>query len=125
MSTEYSKPFQISVDGKPLLEAMSVDDDISSEDKPVKTLAKGLSGFSDGAASCKVSIKSAVPRAGYEVDFANYVATHKTCTIQVRGAGKLTTYVGRFLTTKSTSSVDNPNEATAEFEGSFLSRVAI
>jgi hypothetical protein len=125
MALRYSKPFTISVDGKNMLEAQSAETTYDSEDKLVKTMALGAAGFSDGAGSVKMSFKSAIPREGYEIDYADYCMGHKDAVVVVRAANVVDTVRGRFLTAKSGSGTDNPNEASAEFEGILVSRVKL
>lgn len=122
---EYSKPYLIAYRGAALAEVDSVDVTFTSNDKPVKTMLKGLAGFSDGAEEVSMNFSSAVPLAGFEVDFAALCMGHRTVQFAVKEARAITTLEGRLMTVGSKSGVDNPNGLSMTFTGKMLSRIMV
>jgi len=122
---EYSKRGTLKMNGIPLAEVQEFQEQISSNDKEVLTMAKGMAGHSDGAEMVKLSWKNAVPFAGFEVDFADFAVQHKTATFSIRLANKETTYQGRFTEVNASSSVENPNGVDCSVSASIVSRVAV
>lgn len=121
--SEYSKPYLLAYRGTVLAEIDSIDVTFTSNDKPVKTLLKGLAGFSDGAEEVSMNGSSAVPLAGFEVDFSALCMGHRTIQFTVREARAITTFEGRLMSTNSKSGVDNPNGLSFSFTGKMLSRI--
>jgi hypothetical protein len=118
---EMSGVFELFVDGVPTSYVTEVEEEVMSEDKPVKTLRLGLAGYSNGAESVRVTFKNAIPQAGREIDFRQYVRTHRTVKVAVRGGSSTLTGEGRIMTVRGRSSTDNPNEMDVTFEGRLLS----
>lgn len=67
--TKYLGPAEIYCNGRLLAEATSISVRTMSNNSRVRTMKKGLAGFSAGPTEVEIKIESAVPRAGYEVDF--------------------------------------------------------
>lgn len=122
---EYSKPYILAYRGAALAEVDSIDVTFTSNDKPVKTLLKGLAGFSDGAEEVSMNFSSAVPIEGFEVDFAALCMAHRTIDLAVKEARAITTLQGRLMTVGSKSGVDNPNGVSMTFSGKMLSRIIV
>jgi len=124
--TEYSKPYTLVHEGAALAEAQSIEVSYNSNDKPVKTMLKGLSGFSDGAEEVSLNVRNAVPLAGFEVDFAGvFCMKHRTLAFTVREANAVTTFEGRIISVTSGSGVDAENAQTFQFHGKMLSRMVV
>lgn len=114
---EYSRPYTIAQDGSALSEAESVEIAYNSNDKPVRTLLKGLSGFSNGAEDCGLTIRNAIPLGGFERNFSDFCVKHKTIQFTIREANVISTFEGRIMSTTSASSVDAPNALNVTFMG--------
>ncbi len=123
--SEYSRPYTIAFLGSSLAEAETCEIQYTSNDKPVRTLQKGLSGFSNGAEECTVSFRNAIPLRGFEQDFADFTMKHRTVQFTVREANVISTFEGRIMTTSSSSSVDSPNNLNVQFMGKQLSRLTL
>jgi len=67
--TRYQGPAEIYVNGRLLAEAQTISVRTISNNTKVRTMKKGLAGFSAGPTEVEIKIESAVPRSGYEVDF--------------------------------------------------------
>lgn len=67
--TKYEGAAQVFVNGRLLAEAQTSRLSLTANDNEVNTMQKGFAGFSDGPERAEVSIDTAVPKAGYELDF--------------------------------------------------------
>lgn len=123
--SEYSRPFTIAYLGAALAEAESVEVNGSSNDKPVRTLRKGLAGFSNGAEEVALTIRNAIPLAGYERDFEDLCQLHVTVQFTVRKANVVDTYEGRVMSTAASSSVDAPNALNVTFSGKRIAHLSL
>jgi hypothetical protein len=123
--SEYSKAYTMRFNGVSMAEVSEAVETITSNDKEVETLSKGMAGHSDGPEMVRYTAKTAIPIAGYERDFAEFCRTHKTVTLEMVGGGKSTTAEGRFTEVTTRSSVGTPNETDFTFTGRIVSRVAV
>ena len=71
--TRYQGPGEIYANSRLLAEAASITVRTMSNNNKVRTMKKGLAGFSAGPTEVEIRIDSAVPKAGYEVDFKTIV----------------------------------------------------
>ncbi len=122
---EYSGPGTIYFNGRLLAEASQITVKTTSNDKDVKTLAKGLSGFSNGAQETSVDFDNAVPLEGMEEEFDEICHSHQTVQIGVRFGKVQIEVVGRFMDISQTTDVDNPNKVAVQFKGRRISRVKV
>ena len=122
---EYSRPYTIAYNGAALSEAETCEVTYNSNDKPVRTLAKGLAGFSNGAEDCGITFRNAIPLRGFEKDFAAFCLGHTTLQFTVREANVISTFEGRIMSCVSSSSVDNPNGVNITFMGKQLARLVL
>jgi hypothetical protein len=77
-------------DGVLAAEEVSFNVDYSTNDNVVVTQSKGFAGITPGAGSTKVSIETAIPRAGYEIDyFQKAVGRTPVEVIGFRGSKKI------------------------------------
>jgi hypothetical protein len=123
--SEYSKQGYIILNGIVLTEAGQVRLRINSNDKPVKTLVKGLSGFSDGAEEATVEFQNAIPRAGFEAEFNALCRSHTTVRVGFRIANKQYEMEGRFIDTDTETGVDNVNAVNVSFHGRIINETTI
>lgn len=124
MATDYATGY-IMYAGAALTEASEVDFEEESNDKPVDTILKGRSGYSSGAEACKVTIKSAIPRAGYEVNFHQICRKHQTIQVRFRIAGVERTAEGRIMSVKSSYGVNGAAALDVTIDGKVIAEVAV
>jgi hypothetical protein len=74
---------------------------------------KGMAGFSDGPPRVEVNVDSAVPKAGYEVDFWTIVRNKQTVQVVVLSGGKRRQMEGRI------TSFDEEKSDTAAASATF------
>lgn len=122
---EYSRPYSIFLDGAPLAEAENCEVNYASGDNPVRTLAKGLAGFSDGAEEVSLRFRNAIPLRGMEKDFAAICMGHQTVQFTVKEANAVSTFEGRLMTVGSSSAVNTPNGQDVAFQGKMLQRIVV
>lgn len=115
--TKYQGAAEIYVNGRLQAEAQSADVSIDANDNVVVTMLKGFAGFSDGAGSSKITIKSAIPRKGYETDFVDAVDQKKDVAIVVKSGGRRHQFEGRFQTANWSNATDATSMITGEFIG--------
>jgi hypothetical protein len=122
---EYSKQGFLLLNGVVLNESGSIRYREMSNDKPVKTLTKGLSGFSNGAEECSVDFENAIPREGFEAEFTSITRKHQTVRVGFRIANKQYECEGRFMDSEISTSVDNPNGVNMTFAGRVLNETTV
>lgn len=115
--TKYEGAAEIYVNGRLQAEAQSCDVTVDANDNAVVTMQKGFAGFSDGAGSSKLTIKSAIPRIGYETDFVDAVVKKKDIAIVVKSAGRRHQFHGRFQSAAWGNATDATTMLTGEFVG--------
>ena len=84
---KYTK-FSLFVDNTLIAEQQNVEATHSGGFQEVNTTEKGLSGFSPGSAKMTLKIDSAVPRAGYELDYLKHVYNGNILDVVFFRAGK-------------------------------------
>jgi hypothetical protein len=115
--TKYEGAAELYVNGRLQAEAQSADVAIDANDNVVVTMQKGFAGFSDGAGSSKITVKSAIPRKGYETDFVAAVNEKKDVTIVVKSGGRRHRFEGRFQSVSWGNGTDATSMLTGEFVG--------
>lgn len=124
MATDYSIGYLMYAGG-PLTEATEIDWEEVSGDKPIETILKGRSGHSNGPESIRCTLKSAVPRLGFETPFLRICRTHTTIQLRFRVAGVEMTAEGRVDSVKATVSSSNPTGLDVSFDGKVIADVAV
>lgn len=117
-TTKYEGAAEIYVNGRLQAEAQSADVTVDANDNVVTTMQKGFAGFSDGAGSSKITVKSAIPRKGYETDFVDAVVKKKDLTLVVKSGGRRYQFFGRFQSAAWGNATDATSMLTGEFVGS-------
>lgn len=115
-TTKYEGAAEVYVNGRLQAEAQSADVAVDANDNVVTTMQKGFAGFSDGAGSSKITVKSAIPRKGYETDFVAAVTEKKDVVIVVKSGGRRHRFEGRF----QSASWGNATDATSMLTGEFI-----
>jgi hypothetical protein len=124
MADEYATGYVV-YQGLALSEVSDIDFDEESGDQEVVTILKGLAGHSNGAAKVKLTLKSAIPAAGMEVDFAEICRKHRTIEVRFRCAGVEATAQGRVMNAKRSVSANNPSALDVTFNGKVTSSVRV
>lgn len=116
--TRYQGPGEIYANGRLLAEAQSITVRTLSNNNKVRTMKKGLSGYSAGPTEVEIKIESAVPRAGYEVDFKGICERKETVSIVHNDAGNIRRrYEGWIDDVEQGQSNDNAATLSASFVG--------
>ena len=93
--TKYEGAAEVQIGGRTLAEATKARVSIRANDNKVNTMRKGFAGFSDGPTEAEVTIDTAVPKEGYEVDFWDAVKRKRELRVVIVKAGRRRTIVGR------------------------------
>jgi hypothetical protein len=117
MADEYSGPPQLTLDGIPVLEIEDIKVTIKTNDNEVVTLVGGLQGFSNGANVQEINFSSAIPLAGFEIDYMELARLKRTKTWGVKIAGKVIKVRGRFMDVEVAISPNAPNKLSGSFKG--------
>lgn len=86
--TQYNGPCELQFDGRTLAEATTCRISVTPNTTPVRTMKKGLGGRSRGPVECTIDVESAIPKAGFEVDFMQKCIDDADVTIVIVRAGK-------------------------------------
>lgn len=117
---DYVGPAAISMNGRPLIEIVTIRVRRMGNAKAVKTLPKGLAGRTKGAPEVTIDMSNAIPAAGYETNMRDLVITQDIVTIDVRKAATQDTYVGWFESGEDNSEVDTVSLEQFQFHGKLL-----
>ncbi len=122
---EYSKQGYVLLNGVIVTEVSQCRFRIASNDKPVRTLTKGLSGFSNGAEECSIEFQSAIPLVGFEREFNALTRSHTTVRVGFKIANKQYECEGRFMDSDTTTDVDSANGVALSFMGRILNETTV
>lgn len=114
---EYSGTAQVVFNSRVLAECDEATVNIMSQNQEVNTFAKGLAGFSRGPTKVEIDLSSAIPAAGYEVDFEDLVIRKLPCSVVMIDAGRRRRYEGWLDSTSKARSVSAPAKASIKFIG--------
>ena len=90
MAEELYATGQIFVDGIVIADAQNVGIDYDTQDNDVETMGKEFAGITPGAFKTTINIDTAVPRAGYEVDYLKRMVNRTAVEVVVfRGASEV------------------------------------
>jgi len=115
--TKYSGSGEIYWNGRLLAEAHSLDYTLDSQNKEVNTFGKGLAGFSAGPEKVTINIETAIPKAGYEVDFFDVCHRKQEVRIVVNDAGKRRTFACWCDSVNPKRTVDGAAAASVKLTG--------
>lgn len=104
----YEGPGEVQFNSRTLAEAVSISTNIASNSSEVLTMKKGLAGRSAGPTRTEISVESAVPKGGMELEFAEMCVKDADVTITHRFAGKTYIYEGWIDSVESSQSTDSP-----------------
>ncbi len=113
----YSGPGFIRYNGRNILQSKKIDFDFDSQNNDVNTSLLGRAGHSVGPKKVTVSIESAVPLAGLEVDWIGICDAQGEITIDFVLARKTYTCTGDLRKAGLGTSVGEANSSSLEFHG--------
>ena len=106
------------INSKKLAEEASVTIASSNGKIPVKTVAKGLAGFSKGAGMTEIDISNAVPTLGFELDPTQFMfGDDDTIEITIFAAGRTLTVKGSIMSSNFSHAVDSASKLDFKFTG--------
>jgi hypothetical protein len=114
---QYSGTAQVIFNNRVLAECDEATCNIMSQNQEVNTFKKGLAGFSRGPTKVEISLGSAVPIAGYEVDYEDLCVKKLPCVVVMIDAGKRRRYEGWIDTVDKARSTSASAKATVKFIG--------
>lgn len=115
-SSNYSKA-TVYINGLLLTEESSVTVKRTSGKNPVKTVVKGLAGFSKGAGMVEISVSNAVPSADFELDPGQFVFGEEDVEVTIIAANRTLTTTGQILDDNFTHAVDSEAKLDFNFTG--------
>lgn len=114
---EYLVRLPVFVNGVPLEEVTQIEATLDSGRTEIYTQTKGLAGWAEGAKMVTVTVTSAIPVGGPEVDTWALANSGEVTTLQV-GVGRGDyAQAGKVINTNLSGSVNNPVEHRFEWHG--------
>lgn len=125
MAIEIYEKAVVFVDGQMLSESTSVTIDTDPKLNVIETMQKGMAGFSPGAEATTISVDSAVPRAGFEVNYIKRVQNVQVVEITVLAHGQKTTCTGCITKVSQKYGVGTAANVSFEFLGSPINETTL
>jgi len=116
MAQNYTKAL-VYVNGALLAEESSVTVKRTSGKNPVKTVVRGLGGFSQGAPMTEISVSNAVPSADFELNPGQFILNNQEVEITIIAANRTLTCVGQILDDNFQHAVDSEGKLDFNFTG--------
>lgn len=114
----YSGPATLLYNGVPVLQCSSVELSIDTGNKDVDTMHLGRAGHSRGPKKIMLSVKNAVPLAGYEIDWIGLANAQLEVPLGLQTTlNKVYGLIGDVRTARYGSGVDSANELSFEYHG--------
>lgn len=117
MSTERYTQALLFVDGILAAEEVSCELDEDAGNNVVLTQAKGFAGITPGADQTKLSVTSAIPRAGVEIDYDDRRKKRTPTEFMIARGGKRKQFKGFVMNTKESHGVNKTSELSFEAQG--------
>lgn len=121
MATDQYAKGAFFLDGQLLVESQSIDVEFDAGNQIITTQQKGFGGISPGSPSTKMTVKSAIPKSGLEVDLYTLSKDRTPVDAVVFAGGTTRTSRGFIMTVSESFGVDNPSTIDFTFEGEPLS----
>ena len=110
----------VTINGRLLMEHSDCTLTRNSNAQPVRTVAKGLAGFSPGAADCEIDVQNAAPAADFEYDPGDDIDENTVVECSVVGPdGKQAMSKGCILSDTFQHGVGKEAAISFKFHGSF------
>ena len=119
----YSGPATLLYNSLPVLQAQSVSLKINPNNKSVHTLHLGRAGHSKGSQEIELSVDSAIPQAGFEVDWNGLARAQGEVVLGVRIADKTYECTGDLRDVSIASGVDDVNKVSFSYSGIIVSEL--
>lgn len=119
----YSGPGTVLYRGRAVLQASSAEFDVQTGNNSVVTLRLGRAGHSPGARAVSLSVSSAIPEAGLEVDWVGLANAQAEVQLGFRIANKTYEMVGDVRDAKITTSTESPNAVSFSYSGIITSEL--
>lgn len=107
---KYEGVGELQVNNKTLAEASSVSISGASNSTPVTTMRKGLAGRSRGAVQFEISVSNAVPKAGLEDEWIQYMVEDQDMSVSVIFGGRIYVFDGWIDNVDTSQSTDSAAE---------------
>lgn len=120
MATDLYVRLNTLIDGVIQVELQDVTVEFDSGLVEVKTIQKGLSGFTETGGSVKIDFKSAIPKNGLEFDFLTAIANVEPHQMEVTIGAKSYQSAGVFMNGKVSQSIGASAEATTQWMGNIV-----
>lgn len=116
--TDLYATMYVVLDGQLLVEEMEVVWDYDPANSVIKTQQKGFAGVTPGAGGWSVSVVSAVPRAGTEVDYVSLVKNRTAVECIVISGGKKLVSKGFLMKLGGKGGVNQDSTVSFDYSGS-------
>lgn len=105
---KYEGPGTVIIDNSMLMEAQTMRVSVTSNNREVMTMRKGLAGRSTGPRRSEISVENAVLRAGLEQDFDRHLLADKDVAVVIVSAGRRYQFDGWIDSFDLSQSQDGP-----------------
>lgn len=119
----YSGPGYIIYNGRPVLQASTVNFQVMTDNKEVNTLLLGRAGHSKGPKKVQIQVENAVPQGGVEVDWAAIANAQAEIPLTFVLAGKTYNCSGDVRDVDMKTSTESPNSLGFTFHGRIVSEL--
>lgn len=113
----YEGQAEIYAQGRLLAECQDFSLTVKANNNKVYTMKRGLAGKSDGPRESEATIKTAIPRKGYEVNFMDHCAKGKILSITYKSGGKRHTIDMWVDEVQSSNATDSPATQSITLSG--------
>lgn len=117
MATDIYAVMRLFEDQQLLTEPMTIDAEANPDNKPVATMVKGFAGITPGAAVTNLSVDSAVPRTGAEVDWIKLAFDHTAVEMVVTIGVKQKVSKGFIMNSKVNGGIGKETTISCSFTG--------
>jgi len=117
MATDQYAQGAFFLDGQLLAESQSIDIQLDAGNQIMTTQQKGFAGVSPGSAKTSMTVKSAIPKAGLEVNLYELALNRTPIDAVVFAGGTTRTSRGFIMNVSETFGVDSPSTVDFSFEG--------
>lgn len=120
MATDLYARLDLLIDGVIQVELQNVTVEFDSGLVEVKTIPKGLSGFTETGGSVKIDFTQAIPKGGLEFDFLTAIANVEAHQVEVTIGAKSYQSAGVFMNGKVSQSNSASAEASTQWMGNLI-----
>lgn len=121
--SSYSGPGLVLYQGVPLLQALSVNFQVMTDNKDVNTLALGHAGHSKGPKKVQVQVENAIPSSGLEVNWVAVANAQVEVALSFKVANKTWNCVGDVREADIKTGTENANGVSFTFHGRIVTEL--